>query len=339
MSDYKPQRTFCPECRKEVEYQIEESLEKKEVRGLEFEYTAERAYCNECGTEIFIPEIHDQNLQKIDHAYREKAGIIKVTEIKELVEQYNTGKRPLSLLLGWGETTLTRYLDGDIPSKSYSEILKKVKDDYGYMRQLAEKNKDKVSDKAFNGIVEAIKDLQNNNLKTENKIDSVIKYLLKELGEVTPLALQKLLYYSQGFYKTFYDEFLFDNDCEAWVHGPVYKEIYFKYRDYGYNPIEDKGIEFENIKLTEVEEELIDSVIDNFGCYSAKTLERMTHSEKPWRLTRKNLKPEEKSSEIIRKDLIADYFKDVNSKYQMLNVEDINDYSEEMFIKIKKHIR
>jgi putative zinc finger/helix-turn-helix YgiT family protein len=332
-------RTFCPECRKEVEYQIKESVEKKEVRGLEFEYTAERAYCNECGSKIFIPEIHDQNLQKIDHAYREKAGIIKVTEIKELVEQYNTGKRPLSLLLGWGETTLTRYLDGDIPSKSYSEILKKVKDDYGYMRQLAEKNKSKATTKAYKDLIEAVKKLQNNNLKTENKIDSVIKYLLKELGEVTPLALQKLLYYSQGFYKTFYEEFLFDNDCEAWVHGPVYKEIYFKYRDYGYNPIEDKSIKFENINLTEVEEELIDSVIDNFGCYSAKTLERMTHSEKPWRLTRKNLKPEEKSSEIIKKDLIADYFKDVHSKYQMLNVEDINDYSEEIFIKIKKHIR
>jgi prophage maintenance system killer protein len=61
----------------------------------------------------------------------------------------------------------------------------------------------------------------------------------------------------------------------------------------------------------------------------------MTHSERPWRLTRKNLKPEEKSNEIIRKNLIEDYFKDVNNKYQMLNVEDINDYSEELFVKIK----
>ncbi|MFW5889748.1 MAG: type II TA system antitoxin MqsA family protein [Bacillota bacterium] len=328
-------RTFCPECRKDVEYQIEESVEKKEVRGLEFEYTAERAYCNNCGVEIFISKLHDQNLQKIDNAYREKAGIITVSEINEIVKQYNTGKRPLSLLLGWGETTLTRYLDGDIPSKSYSETLKKVKKDYNYLRQLAEENRDKVSDKAFNDLMEAINDLQNNDLKTEKKIDSVIKYLLKNLGEVTPLALQKLLYYSQGFYKTFYDEFLFAEDCEAWVHGPVYKDIYFKYRDFGYDPIEDDNFKFEDIELTEAEEELLDSIIDNFGCYSAKTLERMTHSERPWRLTRKDLKPEAKSNEIIRKNLIADYFKDVNNKYQMLNVEDINDYSEELFVKVK----
>src|SRR6056297_1400610 len=326
-------RTFCPECRKDVEYRVEESVEKKEVRGLEFEYTAERAYCNNCGEEIFIHELHDQNLQKIDNAYREKAGIITVSEINEIVKQYNTGKRPLSLLLGWGETTLTRYLNGDIPSKSYSETLKKVKNDYNYLRQLAEENRDKVTDKAFNDLMEAINNLQNDELKTEKKIDSVIKYLLKNLGEVTPLALQKLLYYSQGFYKTFYDEFFFAEDCEAWLHGPVYKDIYFKYRDYGYNPIEDKSIELENISLTETEEELLDSIIDNFGCYSAKTLERMTHSERPWRYTRKNLKPKEKCDQIIKKELITDYFNDVYNKYEMLNVEDINDYSKELFIK------
>ena len=183
--------------------------------------------------------------------------------------------------------------------------------------------------------MESIKNLQQDEIKTEKKIDSVIKYLLKELGEVTPLALQKLLYYSQGFYKTFYDEFLFEDECEAWVHGPVYKDIYFKYRDFGYNPIEDEKLVFENINLTEAEEELLDSIIDNFGCYSAKTLEKMTHSERPWRLTRKNLKPEQKSNKIISKDLIAKYFEDVNEKYEMLNVEDINDYSEQLFIKIK----
>ena len=41
--------------------------------GLEFEYTAKRAYCNECGAEIFIPKLHDQNLKKIDNIYKEKS--------------------------------------------------------------------------------------------------------------------------------------------------------------------------------------------------------------------------------------------------------------------------
>ena len=69
------EQIFCSECRKDVEYQIKNLVEEKKVRGLEFEYTAERAYCNKCGSEIFISELHDKNLKKIDNAYREKQGL------------------------------------------------------------------------------------------------------------------------------------------------------------------------------------------------------------------------------------------------------------------------
>ena len=67
-------KTFCPECRKEVEYSINESIEEKEVRGLKFEYKAERAYCCECGSEIFIPELHDENLKRINAAQKEQCN-------------------------------------------------------------------------------------------------------------------------------------------------------------------------------------------------------------------------------------------------------------------------
>jgi len=36
------------------------------------------------------------------------------------------------LLLGWGEQTFSRYCDGDLPTKQYSEILKKIYDDQHY---------------------------------------------------------------------------------------------------------------------------------------------------------------------------------------------------------------
>ena len=327
---------FCPECRETVEYEVKENIETKAIRGLQFEYLNKTAYCGNCGEEIFVSELHDQNLKSIDHAYREEADIITVAEIRKIVEQYNAGKRPLSLMLGWGETTLTRYLDGDIPSKAYSDILKKIKNDYNYMESLIYSNRDKVSNQAFDKVVEAIKDLKksSSNPETVNKIDVVIKYLLRGLGEVTPLALQKLLYYSQGFYEAFYGEFLFAEDCEAWVHGPVYKDIYFKYRDYGYNPIENNLEIAGDLGLTDLDAEFLENIIDKFGCYSGKTLERMTHAEEPWRLTRKNLKPDEKSNQIISKDLIAGYFNAVKRKYDMLNIEDIDEYSKELFNRI-----
>lgn len=68
-------KSFCPECRKEVDYYIEKSVEKKNVREKEFEYQTERAYCTECRSEIFIPELHDENLKRIDKSYKESSPI------------------------------------------------------------------------------------------------------------------------------------------------------------------------------------------------------------------------------------------------------------------------
>ncbi len=44
--------------------------------------------------------------------------------------------------------------------------------------------------------------------------------------------MQKILYYAQGFYKAFFGKFLFEDDCQAWVHGPVYVNIYEKYKEF-----------------------------------------------------------------------------------------------------------
>ena len=72
-------------------------------------------------------------------------------------------------------------------------------------------------------------------------------------SDITPLALQKLLYYAQGFFKAFTGEYLFHNNCEAWVHGPVYRSVYYKYKNYGYNPIEENECEYTDIELSKIE--------------------------------------------------------------------------------------
>ena len=66
-----------------------------------------------------------------------------------ILKKYDIGKRPLSLLLGWGESTLTRYLDGDIPTKQYSNTLKKILNNPDDMKDLLEKNKDNIKDVAY----------------------------------------------------------------------------------------------------------------------------------------------------------------------------------------------
>ncbi|KJS16154.1 MAG: zinc finger/helix-turn-helix protein [Peptococcaceae bacterium BRH_c4b] len=331
---------FCEKCHDMVEYSVKEEKKTKIIKGKEIKYTGRVAFCSECEDELFVADVRDYNLQMLDIAFREQEKLISVSEIESILERYKIGKRPLSLLLGWGEVTVTRYLNRDIPTKQYSETLKKILYDPNYMAEILEKNKEKITTHAYTVCKQALEKIDNGTvqktfeLENEGKIDSFVKYLLNNCAEVTPLALQKLLYYVQGFYKAFQGEYLFKDDCEAWVHGPVYRNIYYKYKDHGYNPIEESNVNYGEINLSMPEKEIIDSVITNFACYSGKVLEKMTHIETPWRVTRRGLGDNEVSDMIINKELIANYFVGIKSKYNMLNISDIRDYSTDLFKKL-----
>ena len=63
--------------------------------------------------------------------------------------------------------------------------------------------------------------------------------MFEKLEEVTPLMLQKLLYFIQGESYALNGEPIFPENCQAWVHGPVYPEVYDMFRNFKFNPIED----------------------------------------------------------------------------------------------------
>ena len=59
-------------------------------------------------------------LETIEHFNRDSKDLVKI------LEKYNIEKRPLSKLLGFGELTITRYLDGQLPSVKYVVVIPKV---------------------------------------------------------------------------------------------------------------------------------------------------------------------------------------------------------------------
>lgn len=327
---------FCEHCEDIVEVEEKEVQKQKTIKGMDITYMGKEGYCKECGSILFVPEIHDYNLKKINEAYRHAANLITVDEINDIMQLYNIGKRPLSSVLGWGEQTISRYLDGEIPSKQYSDQLKRVGGNPSYMQRLLEENKNKITEHAYKKSIQAITDIKKEYLpRSESKIDCVVQYILSKAEEITPLALQKLLYYSQGFSIAINRNYLFEEDCEAWIHGPVYRNIYDKYKSFGYNPIEENLIITSNFNLLSEEEQmLLDSVINNFGCYSGKMLERMTHVETPWHEARKGLDEDAVSNNIIEKETMKKYFNEIRDKHHMVNITDIEDYSKDIFQKI-----
>lgn len=132
-------KMFCSECRNDVTYSIKPQKMTNTIRGRVYEYNGEIAYCDACGKEIYIPEINDSNLKALYDVYRLQNEIVSTDMISGILEKYNIGKRPLSILLGWGEQTVSRYLDGNIPSKKYSDELKRLYEDPEYYYSMLER--------------------------------------------------------------------------------------------------------------------------------------------------------------------------------------------------------
>lgn len=327
-------KVFCYECRDDVDFTVTNEEMTSNIKGESYTYFGKIAHCNNCGSEIYVQDINDNNLNKLYDEYRKRNSIVSLDTILSIPKKYNIGKRPLSLLLGWGEQTFSRYSDGDIPTKQYSDILQKIYNDPKYYNKVLEENKSNLKNETtYNKSKKAVMDIINDKNYEKGKIDLVIEYLLNDCEDITPLALQKALYYIQGFYYAFNKTFLFSQDCEAWVHGPVYKNVYYKYRDYKFDLIES-NTEIDKSMFSTEETEVIDSVAKYVCCYSGKVLENFTHLESPWLSARGNLLKLNPSSEIITKENIGQYFENIKDEYNMTSPNDIKEYTNTMFLKM-----
>ncbi|MEG2013890.1 MAG: DUF4065 domain-containing protein [Anaerovoracaceae bacterium] len=325
---------FCEECRDDVAYTITEVGMTGTIKGNEYSYVGKEAHCSDCGAFVYVPELNDANLEALYNVYRSQNDIVTLAVIRAISEKYAIGKRPLSLLLGWGEQTFSRYCDGDLPTKQYSDILTQIYNDPAYYAEILEKGKSHLKTAAaYDKSKKAVDSLLGASCVADSKINVAIQYLLSQCEDITPLALQKALYYIQGFYFAFYHNFLFSENCEAWVHGPVYPNIYSQYREYRFDPIEPNE-EFDASSLVSSEKAIYDSIINSLCCYSGKVLERFTHNETPWLSARGSLPISSPSNEIISRESIGEYFSVIKEKYNMVKPNDIRTYAQEMFLSL-----
>ncbi len=121
------------------------------------------------------------------------------------------------------------------------------------------------------------------------------------------LRLQKLLYYVQAWHLAVRDKPLFGERIEAWTNGPVVKDVYPAFANYGYHSIPPtEGME--PTSLTEQDKAFVRSVWDAYKQFSAGALRDKTHRESPWRDARGNLGPDERSSAEITHQAMRAYF-------------------------------
>lgn len=143
---------------------------------------------------------------------------------------------------------------------------------------------------------------------TLNNVADYLLHFAQEHGDlITPLKLQKLVFYADAWYMALNeDKELIADRFEAWVHGPVSRDMYARFAGYKWQPIT------EHITKPDLHEHIkshLDEVYDVFGRFTAYELEQMTHNEKPWILAREGLPNDEPCTNLIDKKVTADFYR------------------------------
>ena len=169
--------------------------------------------------------------------------------------------------------------------------------------------------------VEAVEALRKNDIQDVATYCGLV--LLKEGMTVTPLKLQKILYYVQAWMMVFFDkQLLFEDQPQAWVNGPVYPSVYERFKTTGrYTQLKKEDFITEGVltdainayadklALTPNQINVLNKLVLIYGSKNQDQLVFMTHCEMPWSIARGDLEPFENSETPISFEDMYDFYK------------------------------
>jgi uncharacterized phage-associated protein len=132
--------------------------------------------------------------------------------------------------------------------------------------------------------------------------DDVAAYIIDALGPVTPMKLQKLLFYCQAWHLVCDGKRLFPEEIRAWEHGPVVQEVW--QRRAGSKERLLDWPEGDVSVLSRPERNVVDAVLTQYGTLTASQLRGLSHNEDPW------CKARAQSQEIIDPEELRAFYAD-----------------------------
>lgn len=130
--------------------------------------------------------------------------------------------------------------------------------------------------------------------KTLHVANALLERGFKEgRADITPLKLQKLIYFLNGWHLAVTGFPAIDEPVEAWKYGPVVESVYQEFKEFGRSGINRYAREYDftsgEFKSYVVNKdqikfyEIMDAVWERYVGYSPLVLSAMTHQESsPW---------------------------------------------------------
>lgn len=123
---------------------------------------------------------------------------------------------------------------------------------------------------------------------------------------MTHKQLQKMCYYAQAWHYALLNKPLFEEEIQAWIHGPVIPELYARYVGRGWIPIEKlKG---RAPKFSRETVQVLRAVYSTYSRLDGDQLESLTHSELPWKEARGDIAPHEPCTNPISLQTMQAYY-------------------------------
>lgn len=164
---------------------------------------------------------------------------------------------------------------------------------------------------------------------------AVANYFL-ELGDrdnikISPMKIQKLVYYAHGWNLGFTGEPLINEQVECWRYGPVIDTLFHAFKQYGSDPITRPATSIRRVVITlegkhkaklrkfvpRIDKEdmcinLMDAVWESYGELSAVKLSNMTHETgEPWQRVYSENQGSLMKGTDIPLNYIRDYFSEL----------------------------
>ena len=139
----------CIKCGWQIEYDIVDEVYTYKEDDLVVKYKGKKAICKKCNNELSVDEIDDYNQEQFEKVYKETNNIITIEEIENIIEKYSREASELSIILGFGEQIIDRYLKGYIPTTENSKCLREVLNSPKYYYDMLTKNSNLIPKSAF----------------------------------------------------------------------------------------------------------------------------------------------------------------------------------------------
>jgi len=147
-----------------------------------------------------------------------------------ITQRYDIGKKPLSRLLGWGETTVMRYLDGVEPNREFLKRIEVLEGNPWEYARMLEQNKDKLTDTAYRKTRKAVYQ----EIFCDRSTEAMQYVVAMADGDIAPYRVMMVLYYAQICSLVLRGLPLFEEEADFSPGQPlVYPRLYGQMREYG----------------------------------------------------------------------------------------------------------